>query len=159
MIKAKSQTKDSNPRAFEKIAAIMKKTKDAYVSVGVHEGAGSYEGGQEVLQVALWNEFGTETIPSRPFFRTAIDQNEGLINQWREEMVHKMILGEITPKKALEAIGFRVQVLVQNQIKSNMPPPNAPSTIAHKAREGVAPVTLIETGLLLRSITFKVVGA
>ena len=35
-----------------------------------------YEDGTPVAAVAAWNEFGTETIPERPFFRNALAESE-----------------------------------------------------------------------------------
>lgn len=158
MIHPKVNTKVTGQDRVNKLMEMLKKYKTAYVTVGIHEKAGSYTKGESppmVVQVALWNEFGTEKSPARPFFSTAIDSNEEKINQWRDEAVDKVLAGTFTIEKALDYIGFRVQVLIQNQIKSNMPPPNAPSTLKAKARAGVAPQTLINTGLMLRSVTFE----
>lgn len=136
-----------------------KNADKAYVAVGVHEGAGEYPDGTSVVAVALWNEFGTENIPSRPFIRDAVYGKVEQINAWRREAIGKVITGEFTVKQALSMIGFRLRETIRNNINSNMPPPNAPSTVAHKRAEGVAPRTLVETGLLLRSVEFKVMEA
>lgn len=138
---------------------ILRHTKDAHVTIGVHEDAGSYGTGKDapsVVEVALWNEFGTRDIPERSFMRSTFDENVAKINQWREEAVKHMVMDGWSVEKALEMIGLRIQTLVQNKIKSNVPPPNAPSTAAAKTKEGVAARTLIESGLLLRSVTYKV---
>lgn len=152
----------------KKLLAIIQQTKGAYVTVGVHEDAGKYPEGPSVVEVALWNEFGTRTAPERSFFRSALDENEGKINEWREEAISNMLTKGWTVKQALEMMGFRLQTLIQNKIKSNVPPPNAPSTIIAKTRSGVLPKsglaggregqtsTLIDSGLMLRSITYKV---
>lgn len=146
----------------------IKGLEGAFVTIGVHEDAGKYTDGPNpptVVEVALWNEFGTEHIPERSFLRSAIDDNEGTINQWRTEALNKILSGDWPVSKGLEMIGFRVQQLIQNKIKSSVPPPNAPSTVAAKQASGVLPGslpaggstgTLIDTGLLLRSISFRV---
>lgn len=156
MIRAKVTVKDYGKEANDKLAKKFGSIKEAFVSIGVHEGAGQYPDGTSVVEVALWNEFGTRSIPERSFIRSTIDENEGLINSWREEMLKKLIDDDWTVEKALEAIGFRIQTLIQNKIKSNVPPPNAPSTLKHKQREGTSGGTLIDTGLLLRSISYQV---
>lgn len=158
MIRPKVTITDSGKPEQEALAKRLKGMRGAFVTVGVHEDAGSYEGNDAptVAEVALWNEFGTTKTPERSFIRSAIDENEPLINQWREELINKIVNEGWTVEKALEALGFRVQVLIQNKIKSDVPPPNAPSTVAAKTREGVAQVTLQNTKLLLRSITYKV---
>lgn len=152
----------------KRIKELLKKASGAYVTIGIHEDAGAYPGGQSVVSVALWNEFGTSTSPQRSFFRSAIDENETLINTWREEAIDKMLNQGWTVEKALTMIGFRIQVLIQNKIKSNIPPPNKPSTVKAKQASGVSPKsgfkagfegrtgTLINSGLMLRSVTFKV---
>lgn len=158
-------------KGYKQIVSEFKKAKNSYVTVGVHEGAGKYEDGTDVGLVALYNEFGTShkgfKIPPRPFMAMAIDGGMSKINAWKEEAVGKIADGTFTAKKALEMIGFRTQVLVQNQIKANTPPPNAPSTVARKQNSGRLPKklkkefsnrtsTLIDTGLMLRSVQFKV---
>lgn len=149
---------------LDKIRAEFRRAGEAFVSIGVHEGAGEYPGGPSVVQVALWNEFGTERpdgstgVPSRPFIREAVHAHTGQINAWRQQAIKKIAEGEWTVKKGLEFIGFRVRELIKNNILSDMPPPNAPSTAARKRAAGIAPRTLFETGLLLRSIEYKVEG-
>lgn len=146
-------TKDDKVAAIKKMMA---KQKGAYVSIGFHEDAGTYPDGQSVVEVALWNEFGTETSPARSFIRSVMDENEQKLNLWREEMIDNVVAKGWTVEKALEAIGFRIQVLIQNKIKSNVPPPLADSTAKAKSAKGRPAVTLIDTALMLRSVTFKV---
>lgn len=156
MIKSKITTKVKGEEKAKRLMDILKKHPKAYVSIGIHEGAGEYPDGQSVMEVALWNEFGTETIPERSFIRSAIDQNEGKINSWRDEVITNIVEKGWTVEKALETMGFRIQLLIQNKIKSNVPPPLAESTAAAKSRRGRPTVTLIDSGLMLRSVTYKV---
>lgn len=143
--------------------------KNAYVTIGVHEGAGSYTKGPNpptVVQVALWNEFGTEKTPQRSVFRTTMEENEAKIEAMRDKLVEEVIFGKMKADKAIEALGLFVQTLIQNKIKSNVPPPygtgkgNSSERIAglqaaKKQRVGHVN-TLRESELYLRSITFKV---
>jgi hypothetical protein len=48
-------------------------------------------GGQSVAEVASWNEHGTDKIPSRPFFKTAIEDNRAQIKELVAEAVKKKI--------------------------------------------------------------------
>lgn len=157
LIGIKLEIHDTKDPKWDKALKELKKANGSYVTVGIHEGAGSYSDGEDVVNVALWNEFGTDTIPERSFFRSAIDGNEDKINAWREEALVNIIENGWTSEKALEMIGFRIQVLVQNKIQSDVPPPNAKSTTDEKVRKGVAPRTLLDTRLMLRSVTYKVV--
>lgn len=137
---------------------ILAKVRGSYVTIGVHEDAGRYSGSNapSVVEVALWNEFGTSHIPERSFLRAALDENVALINNWREEAIGMLLQGAQV-ETALSMLGFRIMTLIQNKIKSNVPPPLAQGTVDAKVKDGVAPVTLIDTGLLLRSIAYKVV--
>lgn len=157
MIKAKVKVSEKGKAEWDKFRKEMAKIKGSHVTVGIHEGAGEYDDGVSVVQVALWNEFGTEHSPERSFIRSTLDGHIHDVNEWREDLLEKIMEGKITTQKALETIGFRLRELIKNKINSNVPPVNAPSTVAHKKREGVAPRTLVETGLMLRSIEFRVV--
>lgn len=160
MIKSKVTTSVKGDEKIKRFMAIIKKTKNAYVTIGVHSDAGKYTEGAnppEVAEVALWTEFGTKTSPERSWLRSAIDENQSKIESWRDEMIDHIVNDGWTVEKALEAMGFRIAELVRNKIKSNVPPSLAASTVQAKAARGVAPNTLIDTGLMLRSVTYKVV--
>jgi hypothetical protein len=142
--------------------------KGAYVSIGIHEDAGSYSKGEiSVVEVALFQEFGTTKIPERSFIRSTVDEHESSINAMREKMIENILTKGWSKEKALEAIGLYVQSLIQNKIKSNVPPPygtglkpNSEARIAslqEQKRKRVGHTsTLRESELLLRSVTFKV---
>lgn len=157
MIKVRVQVRD-NKRAWDEFRARMRKVHGSHVTVGVHPDAGSYSepGAPTVAEVALWAEFGTKRSPERSFLRSAIDEGQHQIDRWRVELLEQVKDGKMTVEKALEALGFRAQVLVQNKIKSGVPPANAESTLREKRREGVGATTLQWTRLLLRSIGHKV---
>lgn len=167
MIAIKVSLAEKSSPEFENLKKVM--GTNASVTIGIHEDAGKYTKGSNppsVVEVALWNEFGTSSIPQRSFFRSAIDENISKIEAMRDKMVENILYNGWKPQKALEAIGLFVQTLIQNKIKSNVPPPygtghgNPPETIsrlqaAKRARTGHSQ-TLRESELLLRSITFKV---
>lgn len=142
----------------KKLLKELKGFANSYVTIGLHEGAGNYPsaGAPSVVEVGLWNEFGTAHSPERSWLRSAIDESETLINKWRDEAIANIIFKRWPVAKALEMMGLRIQILIQNKIKSNVPPANAPSTLAAKKDHGVAPNTLIDSGLMLRSVTYEV---
>jgi len=156
MIKIQGQFTDKRNKAYDEFVRKNRKASGPYVTVGVHEGAGQYESGVEVWKVALWNEFGVPKnhIPERSFIRSALDENTEKINGWRVELVGKIMDG-LPIEDALDALGFRVQQLIQNKIKSNVPPPNVAKVTSKKIRDGHEPQTLMDTKLMLRSITFR----
>lgn len=157
MIISKVSTSDSGSAEFKKLIETLGRYKNSYVTIGIHEDAGEYPGEASVAEVALWNEFGTRFTPERSFLRSALDDNNAKINSWREEAIENILDKGWTVEKALEMMGLRIQLLIQNKIKSDVPPPNAPSTVAMKKKDGVAPRTLIWSGLMLRSVTYKVI--
>lgn len=157
MISIKMEVTDKQDPKWLAFLKELKRAKESYVTIGLHEDAGEYPGGPSVVEVGLWNEFGTDTSPERSFLRTAIDKNEEKIGEWREEAITNMMERGWSTQKALEMLGFRIQQLVQRQIQSDVPPPNAKSTVDAKIRDGVATNTLQWTKLMLRSVTYKVV--
>lgn len=169
MISAKVSFSEKATPEFEKLKKLVGKSANSFVTVGIHEDAGQYTKGSNppsVVQVALWNEFGTEKTPKRSFFQSAIDENQSKIEAFRDKMVENILFKDWTPQRALEAIGFFVQNLIQNKIKSNVPPAygtgkgNPSERIAElqeaKRRRVGHTQTLRESELMLRSITFKV---
>lgn len=160
MIKASTTVTDSNPEMFKDLKKILHQLENSHVTIGVHEDAGKYSTGSNpptVVEVAFWTEFGTRSQPERSWLRSAVDENQSTIDRWREELLPQILDGKISVQKGLEIMGFRMQTLVQNKIKSNVPPPNAASTREQKRRDGAGDSTLIHSGLLLRSVTYKVV--
>lgn len=160
MIRSKVTTSVKGQEAVDRFLKEMARARKSYVSIGIHEGAGDYpDEDVSVVEVAFWNEFGTRYSPERAWMRTTMDENEDKLNAWREELMEKMMHEGMPIEKALDIMGFRIMTLLQNKIKSNMPPANAPSTLAAKAKAGVAPTTLMYSGLMLRSVTYRVVIA
>ena len=118
------------------------------------------EQGSELVIIAATHEFGTEhagknrdiTIPERSYLRSAIDNNRDKITEFISKGMDKVLEGKLDHETFLNQVGVFVQGLIQERILSNIPPPNAPSTIKRKGSDR----TLIDTGRLLQSITFKV---
>lgn len=115
-----------------------------------------YPDGTPVASVALWNEFGTrrdgeEHTPERPFFRQAIRQ--------METDIPEILRNGIDPEKGVldrrlaNRIGAHAQALIERQIQTLAKPENAESTIA---RKGSGKKPLIDTSLMLQSVTFQV---
>ena len=156
MLAVETSTTDTKSDIYNRILQQLALARKSYVTIGLHEGAGSYENGEDVISVGIDNEFGVN-VPERSFMRSAIDEHLQQIDEWREEGLTNIIDKGWTTEKALQSLGFKVQVLIQNKIQSDIPPPNAPSTTERKIKEGKAPRTLLDTRLMLRSVTFKVV--
>lgn len=119
------------------------------LEIGFFESA-RYPNGTFVAQVARYNEFGTLRIPMRPFFRNAIQKN---IKKWYATL-QNAINQDLAPSKALSIVGEVARADIIQSITDFKAPPNAQSTI--KQKKSTNP--LIDTGLMRRSVTYKVKG-
>ena len=145
----------------QKLRVALESANGSYVSVGINEGSKRYDDGVTVAQVALWMEFGTEVggevrCPQRSFLRSTFREQQATINAFRLEGLRNLMLKGWSVEKALTMIGFRTVVLIQNKIKSNVPPPLSPAYAALKKQRGQPNETLIATGALLDAIDFRV---
>lgn len=158
MIAVRVNISDSGKSERENLPKRLRSFQSSYVTIGVHDGAGTYPGGDapEVVEVALWMEFGTRDVPERSYLRSVVNESGDQIRGFMEEAAAKVVLENWGVERAWSLVGERVKILVQNKIKSNVPPPLAESTKKGKLSRGVAPVTLIDSGLLLRSISYRV---
>ena len=105
-----------------------------------------------ILEVAVFNEFGTKNIPERSFIRSTYDEKK---NEWwalTKNLKSKIYKGTSDVKTSLKIIGEKIVADDQKKIRSNVPPPNKPSTVRRKKSSK----TLIDTGQLLGSIKYKV---
>ena len=110
-----------------------------------------YEDGTPVAAVAAWNEFGTETIPERPFFRNALAESErsvGRISSQGGLDTKKMVVGE----QLAGRVGAHVQGKIRDSITALKEPPNAPETVRRKGSSD----PLLDTGTLRNSVAWKV---
>ena len=109
--------------------------------------------GVVIYVYANFQEYGTSDIPSRPFFRTALNDNKKYIKEQFKELLGKVATGKMTGEKALKSIGLEVQGLIQNSIKNGNWEKNSSSTIKAKKGKGQE---LIETGSMLRAVSFEI---
>lgn len=117
------------------------------LEVGFYDSV-TYPNGQNVAQVAFWNEFGTIHSPARPFFRNAIEIN---IKKWYASFGDLVASGG-SDKVVMGKLGEIVKNDIVVSITKFSTPPNAQSTIRQKGSSK----PLIDTGLMRRSVTYKV---
>lgn len=158
MITPKVKIEDRD-KEWKRFLRTVESIKRCFVSIGVHEDAGKYtkKGSPPVAQVAFYNEFGTERGYKRSFLRSTIDEKMSVINLLRGTLLDKILAGEISVGQGLETMGFRIREWVVNKIQSNIPPALTGATRRRKIREGKPVRTLIDSGIMLRSIAYKVV--
>lgn len=127
------------------------------VSVGVQADAGypppkdGKKSKATIAEYAAYNEFGTKRIPSRPFMRTAFDSNVPDLNKTIADLTKLVQAGAIDADKAGGLLGEHHRKQIQEQIGSNMPPPNSPVTVALKGSDR----TLEDDGFMRGAIRWK----
>ena len=136
--------------AGEKLLAQLESLDGASAAAGVEEGR-SYPDGTPVSEVALYNEYGTSTIPARPFLSRAWENSSEQIRSLCRQLAAGLAEGG-DADSALEEIGRALQEAVREEILSGDFEPDAPATIVRKGSSR----PLIDTGELLDSITWEV---
>ena len=125
---------------------------------------------QTLGDVAVDNEFGTPTIPARPFVRGAEIKQRTKWFTKATKWLHDLVTGKRqNVKETVGLIGLMMESDIRDQIRSNVPPPNAPSTIAKKTgmltgkRKRKAEIsgalgvgTLRDTGQMLNAVSSEV---
>ena len=139
-------------RGGDKFKAALKQAVDKAASgtvrVGIIESQ-TYPDGESVAQVAYWNEYGTATIPARPFFRNTIAEKQG---EWADKAAELLKQSDDT-NHALALIGEGVKGDIVEAIQNFAEPPNADSTVKRKGFDK----PLVDTGDLWRAIQSEVV--
>lgn len=148
-----AQAKDKLTPEGEKFFKEIEKLKKLSVRVGFQQGAAQYEEtGADILDIAMFNELGTSSSPSRPFMAMSVDENADKINAFLKNQLKLLAQGKTTAEGILKAIGVFQKGLIQEKIQSGEFEPNAPSTIKKKGSDH----PLIDTGLMRQSVNFVV---
>ena len=157
----KSKTKREKARAFDF------GSPNSSSSLGASILSGALGGGNKATigQVAFWNEFGTRTIPSRPFMRSSFDTNKAFYNRQIEIMRSEVLSARKTVESSLKKLGFMMRTKIVERIDTAM-------TWAKKKKKALSPSTvkskeagalrgpnqpLIDSGKLRSSVDFEVV--
>lgn len=109
--------------------------------------------GTSVIDYAIFNEFGTSTIPARSFLNSSFKENETkyMAKSWK---IYEKALSGADVTLDLERLGEEVANDIKVKISSNIPPELKPATIKRKKSSK----TLIDSGILRSSITSRVVN-
>lgn len=136
-------------RLEKKLAAFIKHAESEQLNVGFINGA-TYPDGEQVATVAFSNEFGTQKIPSRPFFRSMIAKEK---STWSGKVTKALKFTHYDAKRSMEFLGIDVEGALRQSIIDTNEPPNSAETIARKGFNK----PLIDTSLMIKSITSEVV--
>lgn len=131
----------------------------AYARAGIigPRGEKQHDKGEPVTiaDIALWQEFGTRTIPARSFLRDPFDANRDSYLSLFKQLVHRVYGGQLTLRKVLGLVGLRVSGDQRKRITegAGIPPPLADATVDEKGSSR----PLIDTGQLWRALIHDVV--
>jgi hypothetical protein len=121
--------------------------------------------GHYVAEIAAQNEYGAPHlhIPARPFLSPAITNNK---TQWLEIVRRgaiQAVHGKLDILQVLELLGSKAAGDVKKAIKAVTSPPLSPVTIearlhkySNKKRVGALTKPLVDTGVMLNSVTYAV---
>lgn len=133
-----------------KFQKTLEELKRLQVRIGIQQGAGS-EDGVDLVDIAMFNELGTEHIPSRPFLRDSVDAHEAEINSFLQSATKSLFRGG-SAETVLKRIGVFQKGLIQKEISSGNFAPNSPATIRKKGSDR----PLIDTGRMRQSINYVI---
>lgn len=146
-----SRIRDTLTPEGQQFYRMLAELADKEVRIGFQHGEASEDDGTDICDIAAWNELGTEHIPSRPFLRKSVDENEGKINQFLQAEARSLASGK-TAEMLLNEIGDFQKSLVQEKITEGSFTPNAESTIRRKGSSK----PLIDTGRMRQSVNYVI---
>lgn len=137
-----------------------------------HKGGGE-DSFVTVLEIAIWNEFGTIRSPERSFIRAAFDKNRKKYLKMNKDLLLKIYSGKITVEKALDLLGETILNDIKTFLTNDEVTPktlrkeNASDATASFAAQleniaraegfesGESKKTLIDTAQMMNSLTYK----
>lgn len=148
-----SATVEWSIEQFEQIDRELAYLKGHAIRVGVL-GDGSADG-VSVQDYAIWNEYGTVYIPSRPFFRKALASRRAQreITELMQSLFERVIHNGMTGEQMLRTVGEYCKARVIESIKNSGWQSNKASTLKYKNQSQ----PLIDTGTLIDSIDFEII--
>lgn len=143
------------------VLAALKEIASVEVRIGFFEHS-KYPDGTPVAYVAAIQELGYGPIPPRPFMRPAESGNKAKWQQNFASLMRAVINGQMSAISAMEQLGMVAAGDVRKAIRAVTAPPLKASTIAarqrrKKGKKSVSTKPLVDTGLMLQSVTSVVV--
>jgi hypothetical protein len=137
---------------YNAIRAQLRMAGGMEVAVGIL--AGSKNEGHPIAEYAADNEYGTDRIPSRPFMRTAFDENRADIQADFTKQSMGLLQGKRTAHQTLTIIGQKQADRIKNTITDrDFLPRLSPVTVARKKG---SEKTLVDTGAMVNAVQISV---
>lgn len=137
------------------MAQILKRLKDAAVTVGIHSDEGMHDdAGMTVAAVGAVNEFGSSDghIPERSFMRTTMTEQRPEYIKTMQQIAKSAIQGKYTPEVGMVRLGRKAEGDIKKKIRDIDTPENAEST---KRQKKGADNPLVDSEQMLNSIRWK----
>lgn len=121
------------------------------VKVGIQAGAGS-EGGVDLLDILIYNEFGTGRTPARPVMRSYFDTYQGQIGREADNAA-LFVLRTGAVSASLDRLGAYLQSNLQAHWRASKSwaVPNSAYTISMKGSD----VPLIDNAVLINAVRYQ----
>lgn len=139
---------------YQRIMEELAKMERMEILVGLQNDGAASPDGVLVAHYGAVNEFGTRNghVPERSFMRSTFDESIDKLNRMRARIVEGVYAGKMDADRGAGLLGLQHQQDIQAKIGSNVPPPNAPSTVRGKGSSR----TLIDSGTMRQSIRWVV---
>jgi len=147
--------KNTNPNVYKQLKKRLEQISRKQVVAGFPKGklnSPYYDNGASIIDVAIWNEFGTDFIPRRDFMGPAAEKWNEYFKLKVEERKDEIITGKIDIDQFLDEMGIQGAEFISGSIVALRKPPNAPSTIRRKGSDN----PLVDTGALHRSTLHEI---
>lgn len=162
-IKFGSNTTVKDRGADRILREIDKVGRGVFITTGIHQPEGSQlprwkgelDGKTAIATYANMQEYGTRTIPRRPFMQKTIEANMRLYQKNTNQGMRDIYNGHGTVKMLLDKNAKRQTKWMKQMIVQLKAPPNSPSTLRKKRREGRGSNPLIDSKSMYRAISSK----
>ncbi len=146
-----------NLRQLQDYAKEIAKAKRASVDVGVLDASGAYPGSATVVEVAATHEFGLGNVPARSFLRVPFNKNQKQLETFTQKQYANVFDGRSSTRVAIGKVGAFATNISKKAFTTNGFGTWKPLTEETVLAKGSSK-PLIDTGILRRSITWKVNG-
>lgn len=136
----------------KKLLQELKALASKQVTVGFKAGEVFDADGMDVAKKAAINEYGTDTIPARPFMRQTIENHVDELTKYCQSMA-KSVKNRGSADEVLQGIGEHLVKMVRDEIENGEFEPNAPSTIRRKGSDK----PLIDTGQMKDAVRYFII--
>ena len=136
-----SVTSEMNDMGLRQIIERTNALAGTGVRVGYQVDSGRVDG-VDILDIAVWNHFGTSKIPPRPFLFDASVKYSHDVGVAMARAAQAVQMGRVSKENALAQLGEFHQNQIRAHLRSGEFAPNAPSTIKKKKSS----VPLVDTG-------------